>query len=164
MKFWFVNYNKNLDALSKEAVDSVFLSNHDQGRSGAFFGNQIEKTKLMGSVLLLAPGRVYVYYGEEIGMISKDGSNSDPHKRIAMYWSNKSVYEGWCYNTPENIKIDEEAIDLIEANKDNENIKEINAEYRNIDSATDVLSFPQFDDPYLQKYFEKGVMIGSLKG
>ena len=93
---WFVNYNKNIDALSEEAIDSVFLSNHDQGRSGAFFGNQIEKTKLMGSVLLLAPGRVYVYYGEEIGML---GSGNDPNKRMPMLWSSEDN-AGIPYNPP----------------------------------------------------------------
>lgn len=93
---WFVNYNKNLDALNENAIDSVFLSNHDQGRSGAFFGNQIEKTKLMGSVLLLAPGRVYVYYGEEIGML---GSGDDPNKRMPMLWSNEDK-TGIPYNPP----------------------------------------------------------------
>ena len=93
---WFVNYNKNLDALNEEAIDSVFLSNHDQGRSGAFFGNQIDKTKLMASVLLLAPGRVYVYYGEEIGML---GSGEDPNKRMPMLWSSTDK-TGIPYNPP----------------------------------------------------------------
>lgn len=93
---WFVNYNQNLETINKDAVDSVFLSNHDQGRSGAFFGNQIEKTKLMGSVLLLAPGRVYVYYGEEIGML---GSGDDPNKRMPMLWSSEDK-TGIPYNPP----------------------------------------------------------------
>ena len=93
---WFVNYNKNLDALNEEAIDSVFLSNHDQGRSGAFFGNQIDKTKLMASVLLLAPGRVYVYYGEETGML---GSGEDPNKRMPMLWSSTDK-TGIPYNPP----------------------------------------------------------------
>ena len=49
-------------------------------------------------------GSPFVYYGEEIGMIStSDGS--DPYKRIAMKWSDKSVYEGWCYTSPQGIKV-----------------------------------------------------------
>ncbi len=44
---------------------------------------------------------------------------------------------------------------------DNEAIREINSEYRNIDSPTDVLSFPQFDDP--DDYPEDGyVPIGDI--
>lgn len=44
---------------------------------------------------------------------------------------------------------------------DNEAIREINAQYRNIDSATDVLSFPQFDSE--EDYPERGyVPIGDI--
>ena len=93
---WFVTYNQNMKEINPDAIDSVFLSNHDQGRSGAFFGKQIEKTKLMTSVLLLAPGRVYVYYGEEIGML---GSGDDPNKRTPMLWSSEDK-TGMTYNPP----------------------------------------------------------------
>jgi glycosidase len=75
-------------------------------RPGSFMPG-VENVKMAAGVMAMLNGGCFVYYGEEIGMISKDGSNSDPHKRIAMNWSNKSVYEGWCYNTPENIKIDD---------------------------------------------------------
>ena len=93
---WFVDYNASIKEINSSAIDSVFLSNHDQGRSGAFFGNQIEKTKLMASVLLLAPGRVYMYYGEEIGML---GSGDDPNKRMPMLWSSEDK-TGITYNPP----------------------------------------------------------------
>ncbi|MGN1344032.1 MAG: alpha-amylase family glycosyl hydrolase, partial [Traorella sp.] len=92
---WFVDYNQQMKSINEKAIDSVFLSNHDQGRSGAFFGNQIDKTKLMASVLLLAPGRVYIYYGEEIGML---GSGEDPNKRMPMLWSKDK--EGMPFNPP----------------------------------------------------------------
>ncbi len=93
---WFVNYNQSIKSMNEDAVDSVFLSNHDQGRSGAFFANQIEKTKLMASVLLLSPGRAYIYYGEEIGML---GSGEDPNKRMPMLWSSDDK-TGIPYNPP----------------------------------------------------------------
>ena len=48
---------------------------------------------------------------------------------------NTLVYEGFDYNT-------EVSVTLV----DNERIRELNKEYRNKDSATDVLSFPQYDD------------------
>ena len=93
---WFEEYNFDIRENNPDAIDSVFLSNHDQGRSGAFFGNQIEKTKLMESVLLLSPGRIYVYYGEEIGML---GSGEDPNKRMPMLWSNNDK-TGIAFNPP----------------------------------------------------------------
>lgn len=92
---WLVNYNQSIKEKNPEAVDSVFLSNHDQGRSGAFFKDQ-EKTKLMASVLLLSPGKVYLYYGEEIGML---GSGDDPNKRMPMLWSSDDK-TGIPYNPP----------------------------------------------------------------
>jgi glycosidase len=67
----------------------------------------IENLKMAAGVLSMMNGSVFVYYGEEIGMISKNGSNSDPAKRIAMKWSDKGVYEGWCYISPEGTPVDE---------------------------------------------------------
>ena len=93
------------DTYGEDAILAPFLGNHDTMRPGSFMPG-IDNVKMAAGVMSMLNGGTFVYYGEEIGMISKDGSNSDPHKRIAMHWSNKSVYEGWCYSTPENIKID----------------------------------------------------------
>ena len=49
-------------------------------------------------------GSLFVYYGEEIGMIST-ADGADTYKRIAMKWSDKDVYEGWCYTTPQGIAV-----------------------------------------------------------
>lgn len=90
----------------KDNIMAPFLGNHDTMRPGSFMPGA-EKVKMAAGVLSMMNGSTFVYYGEEIGMISKDGTNSDPHKRIAMKWSSANVYEGWCYTTPENIKLDE---------------------------------------------------------
>ncbi len=82
-----------------------FLGNHDTMRPGSFLPGR--NLKLAAGVMSMMNGNVFVYYGEEIGMISKGGNNSDPAKRIAMKWSDKSVYEGWCYVAPEGTPIDE---------------------------------------------------------
>ncbi len=91
---WMMDYNQEIKAINPTAIDTVFLSNHDQGRSGAYFGNDIEKTKLMASILLLSSGRPFIYYGEEIGMF---GSGDDPNKRLPMVWGED---EGMCQNPP----------------------------------------------------------------
>lgn len=95
----------NLQKTYGDAILAPFLGNHDTMRPGSFMPG-IENVKMAGGVLAMMNGGTFVYYGEEIGMISKDGSNSDPRKRIAMKWSSKNVYEGWCYQTPEGIKVD----------------------------------------------------------
>lgn len=89
-----------------DKILAPFLGNHDTMRPGSFMPGE-ENVKMAAGVLSMMNGGTFVYYGEEIGMISKDGSNSDPHKRIAMKWQSKNIYEGVCYTTPENIKIDE---------------------------------------------------------
>ena len=82
-----------------------FLGNHDTMRPGSFLPGE-ECVKMAGGVLAMMNGSIFVYYGEEIGMISKGGNNSDPAKRIAMLWED-GVYPGWCYTAPENTKIDD---------------------------------------------------------
>lgn len=81
-----------------------FLGNHDTMRPASFMPGEAA-TKMAGGLLSMMNGDIFVYYGEEIGMLSKDGANSDPRKRIAMKWSNRSMYEGLCYTTPEGIKV-----------------------------------------------------------
>jgi len=72
---------------SPESINAIFLSNHDNARSGAYFSGQIEKQKLMASVYMLMPGRSFIYYGEEIGL---KGSGVDPNKRLPMIWDIKN--------------------------------------------------------------------------
>ena len=65
-----------------------------------------ERVKMAGGILAMMNGGCFVYYGEEIGMISKGGNNSDPAKRIAMKWQAKNIYEGHCFISPENTPVD----------------------------------------------------------
>lgn len=83
-----------------------FLGNHDTMRPGSFMPGE-ERVKMAGGVLAMMNGGCFVYYGEEIGMISKGGNNSDPAKRIAMKWQADNIYEGCCYISPENTPVDE---------------------------------------------------------
>jgi glycosidase len=66
-----------------------------------------ERVKMAGGVMAMMNGGCFVYYGEEIGMLSKGGNNSDPAKRIAMKWKEKNIYEGCCFISPENTPVDE---------------------------------------------------------
>lgn len=86
-------------------VCAPFLSNHDTARIASFLGrSQTDKIKMAQGLLSLLNGSIFVYYGEEIGMIST-ADGSDPYKRIAMKWSDKSVYEGWCYTAPQDVRV-----------------------------------------------------------
>lgn len=95
------NYNQDIKSHNPEAIDALFLSNHDNGRSAAYFANQLEKQKIAASLYLLMPGNSFVYYGEEIGML---GSGVDENKRLPMEWGEKenknipNTYEGADYH------------------------------------------------------------------
>lgn len=77
------SYHEKMKAANPEAIDALFLSNHDNGRSAAYFANQLDKQKIAASIYLLMPGNSFVYYGEEIGML---GSGVDENKRLPMEW------------------------------------------------------------------------------
>ena len=88
-----------------DAILAPFLGNHDTMRPGSFMPG-VDNLKMAAGVLSMMNGGTFVYYGEEIGMISKGGNNSDPAKRIAMKWEAKNIYEGCCYLPPENTPVD----------------------------------------------------------
>ena len=110
------NYQNTIDDIQPGAIDSIFYSNHDQGRSASYFANQIDKQKLAASVYLLLPGNVFVYYGEEIGMT---GSGVDPNKRLPMLWGEK---EGMTLKPVGSDYAGEMKMDLISEMKDKDSI------------------------------------------
>ncbi len=76
-------YNEIYD-VNPDAIDGIFLSNHDVGRVAGFVMRQEERVKLAAGIQILSTGSVFVYYGDELGM---GGSGSDENKRAPMYWT-----------------------------------------------------------------------------
>lgn len=66
-------------------IDAPFLSNHDVGRIAGFVGRNELKTKMAGAMNIFMSGSVFIYYGEEIGMVC--GATDDPSYRAPMYWN-----------------------------------------------------------------------------
>lgn len=64
--------------------DAILLSNHDMVRIRSALGGDIGKTRLAASILLTLPGTVFVYYGEELGML---GNKPDEHLREPFPWT-----------------------------------------------------------------------------
>ncbi len=73
---------------------SYFLANHDMDRAAHSLSGTYAKDA--ASLLLMLPGTPFIYYGEEIGLKGKRGSEStDCMRRLPMIW-NKNSSEGKC--------------------------------------------------------------------
>ncbi|MDR0784667.1 MAG: hypothetical protein LBE74_02115 [Treponema sp.] len=79
-------WNRKIKMRNPNAISVPFLSNHDQDRSAHFF--MADERKMGGSLLLLAPGAPFIYYGEEIGQTSGAGFEyPDSNRRGPMVWT-----------------------------------------------------------------------------
>lgn len=76
------NYNAILKENNENAIDAVFLSNHDNNRSAGYFIT-LEDQKKAASIYLLMPGNPFIYYGEEVAL---KGSGKDENKRLPIAW------------------------------------------------------------------------------
>ncbi len=102
------NWLEKIQSTYTNGILAPFLANHDNMRPGSFLGTA-EDLKMAAGILSMMNGSTFVYYGEEIGMMSKGGANSDPAKRIAMKWEEKFIHEGYCVTTPEGTPVDKDS-------------------------------------------------------
>lgn len=72
-----------------EYVPAPFLSNHDNGvgRFTGRVGRDAEKAKFGYGLLSMMTGSTFTYYGDEIGMVARNGNN-DQDLRVGMLWDN----------------------------------------------------------------------------
>ena len=78
-------YMTELQEALPSSIPAPFLENHDTGRTVGFTGrDDPARTKMAGGLLCIMPGSIFIYYGQEIGMV---GSGDDPNKRIGMLWT-----------------------------------------------------------------------------
>lgn len=80
-----VEYQEKYSGNNPDFIDAPFLTNHDQVRIANNLQCDANKIKEAAGLLLMMSGNPFVYYGEEIGMISK--GSEDENKRLPMYWS-----------------------------------------------------------------------------
>ncbi len=64
---------------------STLINNHDYNRFHTKYPGDLERSKLAAALLLLSPGAVYLYYGEEIGM-TQHKTTDDVYQRSLMQW------------------------------------------------------------------------------
>lgn len=92
---------QKFDRGSKEAnpnaINAMFLSNHDQVRSGSYFSSGTNVMKNAAALYLLAPGNSFTYYGEEIGMKTPGNYHqNDAYFRSPMIWDSDKEPDIWC--------------------------------------------------------------------
>jgi len=91
-----INADTILAQCPKGKEQIIFIENHDIDRFASIEPN-LEKQKIAASLMLLIGGIPSIYYGQEIGMLGKNGNwggtdGNDIPRRTAFKW-NKS-YEG----------------------------------------------------------------------
>lgn len=92
-----VNVYNEIKSVNENAIDGIFLSNHDVGRAAGFLLRKDERVKLAAGIQILTTGNVFVYYGDELGM---GGSGKDENKRAPMYWSDDASARGMTAGPP----------------------------------------------------------------
>ena len=94
-----VKEEKLYASMNPQYVNAPFYTNHDMGRSAGYYAGDDGKLTKMAQILnIMMPGRVFVYYGEEIGM---KGAGKDENKRAPMYWTEDPDAEGMCSGPPD---------------------------------------------------------------
>ncbi len=81
---WVKSWNDDIKAKNPNAVDSPFITNHDNDRAFGALRRDFNNAKMAALVYLTMPGSPFIYYGEEIGML---GNGIDENKRLAMLWN-----------------------------------------------------------------------------
>ena len=76
--------NAAIRELNPDAMDAVFINNHDNARTCGAVASNEDKMKMAGGISLMLSGCTFTYYGEEIGMA---GSGKDENLRAPMLWS-----------------------------------------------------------------------------
>ena len=80
-----IDYQTIFSAQNPNYIDAPFLTNHDQVRVANNLVGDTAKLKMAAGLLLTMNGSPFVYYGEEIGMMST--GQKDENKRLPMVWS-----------------------------------------------------------------------------
>ena len=70
-------------AAGNDFTDAPFLSNHDQERVFSRLDGNVDHMRVAAAILLTLPGRPFLYYGEELGVL---GRKPDQNIREPMRW------------------------------------------------------------------------------
>lgn len=90
-------FDKSSHEANPNVINAMFLSNHDQVRSGSYFSKGLNVMKNAAALYLLTPGNSFTYYGEEIGMKTPGNYHqNDAYYRSPMIWDSDVEPDIWC--------------------------------------------------------------------
>jgi len=98
-----------VSTIDEEAIDSIFLTNHDMNRIMSELNGNVNQAKMAASLLLTLPGTPFIYYGEELGM---EGKKPDEQIREPMLWYNAPTDTGQTTWEKARYNLDEKAISV----------------------------------------------------
>lgn len=84
-----LTYQTDFSAKNEAYIDAPFVTNHDMGRIANALNRDQNDMKMAGGLLMTMSGSPFVYYGEEIGMVS--AGTKDENKRLPMIWSDTDI-------------------------------------------------------------------------
>lgn len=88
-------------------INCMISSNHDIDRLNAQIGGSVEKAKLYMAVIMTMPGLSWIYYGDEIGLVGKKGSDDDLRQSMkwTSSWANKctAIYDNNANNNTKSV-------------------------------------------------------------
>lgn len=90
-------FDKSSREVNPNVIHAMFLSNHDQVRSGSYFSKGLNVMKNAAALYILTPGNSFTYYGEEIGMKTPGNYHqNDAYYRSPMIWDSDVEPDIWC--------------------------------------------------------------------
>jgi len=90
-------FDKGSVEANPNVINAMFLSNHDQVRSGSYFSKGLNVMKNAAALYILTPGNSFTYYGEEIGMKTPGNYHqNDAYYRSPMIWDSDVEPDIWC--------------------------------------------------------------------
>lgn len=167
---YFTNVLLDYQRIYDKGTQAPFLCNHDTSRAANMFVGEIP-TKMAAGLLSLMNGNVFVYYGDEIGMICKS-ADSDPTKRIPMRWSENDMAAGQVFIPPQtgvSIGADAYRYPSVEVQQEDENSilnyykKAMNMRHRHPEIARGTVEALTAPNPYVaafkKTYGETSVVV-----
>ncbi len=92
-----LKFDENSREANENAINAIFISNHDTVRSGSYFPEGLTQQKMAAAVYLFIPGNSFTYYGEEICMETPNGfAGNDAYFRGPMIWDSDVEPDIWC--------------------------------------------------------------------